>query len=266
MFIKANEKQKNEILEFLKQNKSENFFFISDIETYGLFAENISTYIVLEKNKVVACLMNFQKTLLFYDPLHKVNYNQIKSFIDENKIRNWILFSETFNRFEKEIKDDNYIIKSEILAELSTLAPVNNNFATETKINDVANLCVSKSQIAEFKTLMSSLDDEIYKITKAIEAKRYYGFCVYDHNEIVSAASTASITDDVAIIGGVFTLPKARQKGYASECVARLHNLLLSKGIKTMLFYDNLQAGRIYNSLGYREISKLFVLKHPKYN
>lgn len=65
---------------------------------------------------------------------------------------------------------------------------------------------------------------------------------------------------DAGLIGGVFTLPDARGKGYASACTAALCRDLQSRGKMPHLFYENPIAGRVYRKLGFEQIDQWGVL------
>jgi GNAT superfamily N-acetyltransferase len=69
---------------------------------------------------------------------------------------------------------------------------------------------------------------------------------------------------EVGIIGGVYTLPEARGKGYASACTAALALDLQRDGKLPCLFYENPVAGRVYRNLGFEEIGLWGILYlHP---
>ncbi len=59
---------------------------------------------------------------------------------------------------------------------------------------------------------------------------------------------------DGGIIGGVFTLPEARGKGYAKACTAALCKDLQRDGKMPCLFYENPIAGRVYRQLGFEQV------------
>jgi hypothetical protein len=77
-------------------------------------------------------------------------------------------------------------------------------------------------------------------------------FVATDAGKLVSGALTNAETPDMAMIGGVFTPPDRRKRGYATACVAALCRDLLNHGIQPCLFYDNPEAGAIYLRLGFR--------------
>lgn len=65
---------------------------------------------------------------------------------------------------------------------------------------------------------------------------------------------------DAGLIGGVFTAPLARGKGYAGACTAALCLDLQRDGKLPCLFYENPIAGRVYRRLGFEEIGQWGVL------
>jgi predicted GNAT family acetyltransferase len=60
----------------------------------------------------------------------------------------------------------------------------------------------------------------------------------------------------VAVLGGIFTLPDARQRGYASAVTSALVSELMVLGcgdINLNVYADNDIAQRVYTRLGFRE-------------
>lgn len=77
---------------------------------------------------------------------------------------------------------------------------------------------------------------------------------------IVSCALTNLEGHDAALIGGVFTLPAARGRGYAAACTAALALDLQRDGKQPCLFYENPVAGRVYRRLGFGDAGEWAVL------
>ncbi len=77
---------------------------------------------------------------------------------------------------------------------------------------------------------------------------------------IASCALLNMEGNDAALIGGVFTSPIGRGRGYASACTAALSLDLQRDGKLPCLFYENPAAGRIYRRLGFEEIGQWAVL------
>lgn len=70
---------------------------------------------------------------------------------------------------------------------------------------------------------------------------------------IVAGASTSAETPAAAMIGGVWTAPDARNRGYSTAVVAALARELLEEQRRPYLFYlvDNVPAARVYHRVGF---------------
>jgi len=77
---------------------------------------------------------------------------------------------------------------------------------------------------------------------------------VEDNGQITAVAARSAQTDRAAMIGGVFTPPEHRRKGYGSTVVHALAASILEEGRAACLFYHNPEAGRIYLRLGFQEL------------
>ena len=79
-------------------------------------------------------------------------------------------------------------------------------------------------------------------------------FIATAEGRIVSAALTSAETKELAMIGGVYTSPAFRQRGYASACLFAICQDLAADGKEACLFYDNPVAEGIYRRLGFQEM------------
>lgn len=77
---------------------------------------------------------------------------------------------------------------------------------------------------------------------------------------ILSAALLNMEGNDAGLIGGVFTNPIGRGRGYAAACTAALSLDLQRDGKLPCLYYENPAAGRVYRRLGFEEIGQWAVL------
>ena len=71
---------------------------------------------------------------------------------------------------------------------------------------------------------------------------------------IISSASSVAEYAAGAMITAVATHPSYRGKGYATACMKALCRALLKEGKQPALFFDDPQAGRIYQSLGFKQV------------
>ena len=79
-------------------------------------------------------------------------------------------------------------------------------------------------------------------------------------SRIVSCALINVEGAEAGLIGGVYTLPEARGRGYAAACVSALCRDLQTDGKTPCLFYENPIAGRVYQRLGFVEVGQWSVL------
>lgn len=79
-------------------------------------------------------------------------------------------------------------------------------------------------------------------------------------SRIVSCALINVEGAEAGLIGGVYTLPEMRGRGYAAACVSALCRDLQADGKMPCLFYENPIAGRVYRRLGFTEAGQWSVL------
>jgi predicted GNAT family acetyltransferase len=85
---------------------------------------------------------------------------------------------------------------------------------------------------------------------------------VLDDGRLVSVASTSAANSRSAMVVGVATQPGCRGRGYASAVVSSVCTASFAEGKEFLcLFYDNPNAGRIYNRIGFREIGEYAMLR-----
>ena len=77
-------------------------------------------------------------------------------------------------------------------------------------------------------------------------------------NELVSYAGSFIQLPQIWMIGGVYTAPDHRNKGYASLATSAVTKEALRKAEKAALFVrsDNLPAISVYEKIGYRKIGE----------
>lgn len=86
------------------------------------------------------------------------------------------------------------------------------------------------------------------------ESTRVY--CIRENGKMVAFAQTSAENSQSAMITSVMTHLDHRKKGYASLCVERLCDELIEEGRSLCLYYVNVDAGKIYRKIGFKEIGK----------
>lgn len=91
---------------------------------------------------------------------------------------------------------------------------------------------------------------------KLIE-KRGRGVCIEIDGVIVSVAQSDFEIEDAAVVVGVATDKNHLGKGFATQCMSFLCNVLQNEGKDIYLQYHNLNAEGIYEKLGFKKIDRV---------
>jgi GNAT superfamily N-acetyltransferase len=118
----------------------------------------------------------------------------------------------------------------------------------------------SEEDAAAFANLVLNRNDRprrsLEKYFEWIVKMPMYG--VFIENELVSYAGSFIQLSQLWMIGGVFTAPNQRNKGYASLATSAITTEALRKAEKAALFVrsDNFPAIRVYEKIGYQKIGE----------
>ncbi len=96
-----------------------------------------------------------------------------------------------------------------------------------------------------------SMKDAEIKFQSLIDSKKYYVWR-NDNNKIVCTINYNEVNGS-AKVGGVYTPPEERGKGYAANLVYSLTNILLEKGLEPLLYtdYNYIPSNKAYLNAGY---------------
>lgn len=86
------------------------------------------------------------------------------------------------------------------------------------------------------------------------------GYYIESGDEIISITQSTLETLSSAIVVGVATDPVHRKKGLAKKCMIKLCSELLDEEKGVFLQYDNPDAGRLYEDLGFKSIGRMITL------
>lgn len=252
MIKKLKEENKKELLEFVSKEKEINLFIIGDIENYGLEADFMDFYGEYINGTLTAILLRFYESFIVYGE-EDFSGKDFSEIIKASKAR--MLSGEeksikTIGKFiEYKEKRDTY------LASLDNKDSLYNgpllNIVEETKLSEVEQVwLLQNDRIAEFTNTMP-----LKTVLIKYKDRTGRGFHIKNNRKaIVSSAETGAENKGSAMIMGVCSDPDYRGKGYATAIVSKLCDTLLSEGKNLCLFYDNPKAGRIYKSLGFKNI------------
>lgn len=102
------------------------------------------------------------------------------------------------------------------------------------------------------------LDEDRVRRTMANRVHSMRTYVAAVGTSLVSACSTSAETLHAAMIGGVWTHPDVRNRGYSTAVVAALARELIEQGRRPYLFYlmDNAPAARVYAKVGFQPIGR----------
>lgn len=119
-----------------------------------------------------------------------------------------------------------------------------------TTVEDIPSHMELMQSIPEFEG--SSTSEQSMKRT--IDRGTGRSYAIWEGDKMVSVVSTTAENTQSAMIVGVGTREDHKRKGYASELMIKICEELINEGKIICLFYDNPEAGKIYQRLGFKKI------------
>ena len=118
-------------------------------------------------------------------------------------------------------------------------------------------------KVPEMMEGFSEADDEINANQFISKPFPFSAVALFENNEALSGAYISNPERSNAMISGVATAPGYRGKGYAASVVSELVDIALNENRmkRISLWYTDENAGRIYRSLGFKDIGSWLYLK-----
>lgn len=253
MIRRLDKNDHEQCMELLKPKAAENLFILGDIEAYGYDQDFQKLWGDFdEKGNLRAVLLKFYKNYIPYAADANFDHEGLASVISKdpefrslNGLKNVTSLLLPWIRQKQIDCRELYYSKCDQLQELAT--------SWQVKIAGVQDI----DRVMDLYRQVSSFVD-INPVAKRIDmengvARTYY---IEVDGQMVSSASTAAENTMSAMIVGVCTLEAYEKKGMASACVYQLCRDVMAEGKELCLFYDNPDAGRIYERLGFKCIDK----------
>lgn len=252
-------KDHEQVLPFLQKEPSKNLYIIGDIEIYGYQQDFQELWGEWDREgNVSAVLLRFYDFFILYG---KTGYNA-KGMVEIMDRHKHLMISGA----------------GEVLDELDPYLPLNKYqridtyFSECTKntinesdhqalvgkikkatIQDVERIIKLEDQIVDFGVSENTSSEREAWLRKNLEAKTSRVYYIEEEGEMVSKVSTNGENSVSAMIVNVCTLPKYRKQGYLSVLLAKTVADLLQEKETVCLFYDNPEAGKIYQKIGFKE-------------
>lgn len=237
----------DEMLELLKNDVARNYFILltllSKIDSYdniyGEWNNDELTAILLQRKSKT--LQFYTKGLFdidgFVDIISKLKY---KSMISPSSYCDEFLNKGIFSTY----------VEASYISKLSFKTLYKSNphpEVTKLKIEDLG-----KAVELYAKVFNSHASRDIME--RKILSSRGRGFCIKQGEDIISIAQTDFEGNSSALIVGVATDPKFQGKGLATKC---LETLITELNRDLYLLYNNEEAGKLYEKLGFKVIDQV---------
>ena len=274
------EKDREELLGYVKREPEMNLFLIGDLENYGIESETVNVYLHEERDRWDFVILRFYQYFLLYSQYEDYNVEEAIAFLCKQKpdciSGKTALLRRIAPAFPQWAIDSTYMSRCDHVEGAgrlpdNTQADTSNNMSAANDLiirrledGDVPEAIDMLTDIEEFaRTYKKDERDEQIKRMKDEMAQgskvTVGGFL---NGRLVAVASTSAENSESAMVVGVATVKEHRGKGYASAVMTALCQDCFERGKKFIcLFYDNPVAGRIYNRIGFREIGEYGMLR-----
>ncbi|SSC12780.1 putative acyltransferase [Mesotoga infera] len=243
------------LIPFLSAEREFNVFMIGDIENTPPEAEHMEIFVEGELENPAGVLLRYYRFFIVYSSERMDHAGAAKIIKDFEKA---IVLSGKADCIDAIAPHLREITKEEATMHLALLKEPN------LEENDLPIRRATMSDAGELLALLNSIEEfratEEESFLSSLESGTSRRYIVEMDGRIVSTAASTAESSDMAMIIGVATHKDYRKRGLASKVVSKLCSDLLNWGRTPCLFYDNPEAGKIYNRLGFREIGKWKIL------
>jgi len=254
MIRKLTERNHDETISLLNEKPAENLFILGDIEAYGYEQDFQTLWGDFDDNgSIRAVMLKYQQNFIPYAP-GEFDAKGFAAVINSNPEFNQLsgmdaVTTQVQPHIKHRLKNKRKLFYAKCDNSDKLESPSNYTNVKQATVHDIDQIVQLHRQIEEFVTNESQ--DEMRRNMEKGVTRTYF---IEDNDTMVSAASTAAENSKSAMVVGVCTLDGYKRKGYASQCMSKLCYDVLSEGKELCLFYDNPDAGKIYNRIGFKEI------------
>ncbi|WP_221563676.1 GNAT family N-acetyltransferase [Alkalihalobacillus sp. TS-13] len=255
MIRKLTEKDHEQVMSFLSEERAINLFIIGDIENFGYETDFQQIWGEWDRaDELIAILLRYKENFIPYakGPFDVEGFAKIITS-DEN----FHILSgkeDILEQFGGYISSNKK--RSMYFAELINGDMLPRAFEREgirmAEEEDVEAIFMLRERIEEFTDSISSRESLLH----SIRSNTGRTYLVKDGDFAITSVSTTAENSMSAMVVGVCTDTAHRNKGLASRCLSALCEDVLKEGKTLCLFYDNPAAGSIYKRLGFKDIGR----------
>lgn len=258
MLLKATETDRAGILEYCMAEPNLNLFIIGDIENFGFESEFQDVWVQTREEKTTGILLRYHDNFILYSKDLDMDVIEVAGMLETQSVKIISGKSDVIDRVFPYLKGA-FEKREMYFCELRNpdrLQGVNAEIKIA-KAEDAGKIAAVYGRIAEFAGLYSADKENLKRqIENRIQSKEGVHLFMEQEGAIICHGNTTAETSVSGMIGGILTVPEARNKGLASQMVSALCRSLFERGKSACLFYDNPEAGNIYHRLGFEIIGK----------
>jgi len=252
MIIKCIEKDRDKLVDYLKEEAVYNTFLLADIADFGFDSDFQTVYADVEDEKIKGVYLCFYKNLLLYTKENHINEEFLSELFKEKSpdvvLGKWENVSKVHERMA------GYILSSKnlyLLEDATNLEGADVSIR-EGILSDVDEIFDFIQTIPEIKGLYTSKQ----MIHDRIEKKTGTHYLIRSNGKVIAHANSAARSDFTTMIGGVATEEIRRGEGIAGSIVSLLCRDILADGRKPSLFCDREEEQNLFYRIGFRKAGK----------
>ena len=261
MIRKCHHNDRDLVLSYLRQEAAYNIFIIGDIEAFGMDSDFQRIYAEIDDSGMLCSVfLRYRENAVYYS--HEARFSlAYLSVFAEDPFEYLSGKAELMELIKPHLRDFTY--QKMFFCKASSIkvqASYGSNILRCNKEDDFAKLYDLLVTIDEFGYANKKKEDFIKQ--KMESRKMGITLVAEVDNHFVSTVATTAETTINAMVVGVATLMKYRNKGYASQLMQVLMTYYFEEKKKELcLFYDNPEAGKIYHRLGFETFGKWSMMK-----
>jgi len=268
MLRKADESDRQCILDYCKDEPSINLFIIGDIELYGFNQTFQEVWIQTETDtngemtkEITGIVLRYHQNFIIYGK-EFIKADEIVALLKNSEVA---IISGKSTVIEKiyPLINSQFELKALHFAELKSgdLLLKDLSDVSLADINDATAIASSYEHISEFDSLYPG-DLEIRKrqISNRITSGEGIHLFIRKDGKIISHGNTAAENSVSAMIGGVMTLEPYRRNHYSKKVVSALCKHLFDQGKVACLFYKGDACANLFHQLGFQDIDQWHIL------
>lgn len=221
------EKDREEILRYVRKEPEMNLFLIGDLENYGVESKTVNFYLHEEKGRWDFLILRFHQFFILYSQYEDYNAEEAIHFLRQQKpdciSGKKTLLERIAVAFPQWKIESTYMSRcdpSEGGTEVC-LDETEGLMVRPLEREDVPEAVDLRSDIEEFaKTFRrEGREEQIRRMEEEMTQGGKTAVGGFSDGRMVSVASTSAENSESAMVVGVATIPECRRKGYASAVV-----------------------------------------------